>query len=508
MRALLAVPVVCSLACEQPQKQQPAPTLLAVPLPDLAGADPSVRQQLMAGRRALDAELAASARGPELAGAFGRMGQLYHTYDMLEPAEVCYRNAHELAPDSYRWLAHLGAVYQKRGRLAEAAEAYRAALVSGPPEASLLLHLGQVELARNDPRVAGEQFSAALEADPSCTAALFGLGEAARAEGDYAAAAEHFRRTLEAQPEATQVHYPLGQTLLRLGHKEEGEDQLRRAAGREVSAGAVPGCADPLDAELAELKTGVAAHLRLAREANYAGDVVRELDEYRKAVAADPGDAVARQGLGSGLFRSGAFEEAHLEYAEAQRLSPESPGLHSDLGIVAVRLSRLEDAERHFRRALELDPDSVLYRLQLASLARRRGRCAEAIALFDAVLATEPANRQARSQRALCLAQLGRQAEAASELANLIEEQPPEAPAERLQVAALLLSLGGSETALGHFRAVLARPAPAQVHARAHLLIGQVHLGRGEAQRAAESFGAAVRLDPGLAEEVTALERQ
>jgi len=75
-------PILAALACA------PDPdvfsTLAPVPEPSVFTAEPLVRAQLAAERLALDELLATATEDPAQVGAaFGRMGQLYHAYDLL-----------------------------------------------------------------------------------------------------------------------------------------------------------------------------------------------------------------------------------------------------------------------------------------------------------------------------------------------------------------------------------------------------------------------------------------
>ena len=494
-KALSLAALACFVACS-PGSRDADTELEPVPQAAVKGSEELVRLQLAEARQALEAAVAHRSSAEELAATFGATGLLFHSYDLLEPAAACYRNAHRLMPSDYRWLYYLGSIYQRRGRFEEAAQVLQAALELQPQDPALLLRLGQTDLARGKSGAAQRRFSAALATEPACHAARFGLGQAAAAVGKDASAAEHFRRTLAKQPEALQVHYPLAQILLRLGRHQEARVHLERATSRAVSVGGRPTCPDPLDAQLAELESGAVAHLRRALMAANAGNNEREIAGYRKAVEIAPDDPVARQSLGSVLLRAGKVGEAYLQYAEAVRLRPRDPNLHSDLGVIAVRLGNLDEAERHLRRALDLLPESTYFQLQVASVVQRLGGCAEAVELHDRILVAEPWNRQARLQRALCLARLGRSDEAAQELGGMIDLEPPEDPSERLQLASLFLSVGDLKRALRHSEAVLVLEAPAGIKARAHLLIGQVRLRRGDRAGAAESFGAAAKLDP------------
>ncbi|MEM7584891.1 MAG: tetratricopeptide repeat protein [Acidobacteriota bacterium] len=507
-RLLGSVVLACALAlaCGEPQPPE-LETLETPPTPDLSAVEASVQQQLSEARARLDERQASGAEAAELAREFGRMGQLYHAYDLLPPAAACYRNALILEPQQPQWLYHLAGVYQRQGQLDASVELLNEALTKAPGNAPVHLRLGRVELARSRPTEARAHFEAALRADPACGAARYGLGEAARAAGDLEGAAEHFRQTLEDQPYAEQVLYPLGQTLLRLGQQEEGQQYLDRSAARRISVGGRPTCGDPWDEELSGLTRSAAAHLTRGLHATYNGRLDDALEEYRKALALAPEDPVVHQSLGSAYVASKQLEKALEHYREAVRLAPSDPGLAHDLGIVASQLGRLDDARESLEKALELQPGLQPARLRLAAIEQRAGRHERAIQLFDQTLAADPSIPRARMQRAISLLQLGRRGEAIEEVGRVVDDEPPTDPTERLQLAMLLATLGDLPRADRHFQAVLALDAPASIHAMTHLRMGQLRILTGDRAGAIASLQSALELQPGLQEAEAALAR-
>ena len=61
-----------------------------MPAPDLASADPAVREQIAEKRAALDAALERAGSEPAVAAdAYGDLGLTYLLYDFLDAAGVC-----------------------------------------------------------------------------------------------------------------------------------------------------------------------------------------------------------------------------------------------------------------------------------------------------------------------------------------------------------------------------------------------------------------------------------
>ena len=151
-----------------------------VPYPNLSAMEESVRKQL----EDFQDELKALIQRPgspsrQVAQAYGRMGNLYQTYDLLEPAEACYRNALQLAPQDFRWPYYLALLYEAGGDLEKAGAHYQKVLTLQPNDLATVLGLAGAELDQGRPEAAQKRFEQALELDPASAAALVGLGEIA-----------------------------------------------------------------------------------------------------------------------------------------------------------------------------------------------------------------------------------------------------------------------------------------------------------------------------------------
>ena len=432
--------------------------LLPVPGPSLVGMEASVQAQLSAGLadlRALRDRPGVSE--PELAEAFGGMGQIYLAYDLVAPAEACLRNAHQLAPADFRWPYLLGAMYQNERRIDRALASYQAALALRPDDLPALIRTGNVHLNRDQPELAGRYFERALALGGPSAPALAGLAKAAAALGELDAAVRHFEAALEAQPEASGLHYPLAITLRELGRLEEARQHLAQRG--DVN----PPFPDPLMQGLLRLATGAGVHLMYGHRALRLGNVDAAAQRFRRAVAANGRSAPAHQALGAALAKQGDAEGAIRHYSASLALDPENPALHYNLGTILVDGGQDEQAVRHFQAALALAPDYHNARYNLAAALARRDRSEAAEGHYRKLLAIDPTDLGTRFYLAQTLRQLGRQREAAEQLAGLVEEDPGRLRA-RLALGAVLTVTGDTEGASAQFRAVLERPSaePAQ----------------------------------------------
>jgi hypothetical protein len=86
---------------------------------------------------------------------------------------------------------------------------------------------------------------------------------------------------------------------------------------------------------------------RVQADASKLGPAVQS---FREAVAADPGNASAHNGLGAALGSQGRYEEAIPHFRRAVEIQPTYSEAHNNLGKALQAQGRLEEAIPHFRR--------------------------------------------------------------------------------------------------------------------------------------------------------------
>ena len=148
-----------------------------------------------------------SARG--LSEVYGLLGRVYQAYSLLPTAEAAYRNAHQLAPQEYRWAYLLGSVCQAAGRADDAIKYYRLAQQLRADYLPTPVNLGQLYLQQNRLEEATNAYQTALKLNAECTAAQYGLGQIALSRRNYAEALKFFKQALAAAPGANRIHYSL-----------------------------------------------------------------------------------------------------------------------------------------------------------------------------------------------------------------------------------------------------------------------------------------------------------
>ena len=118
--------------------------------------------------------------------------------------------------------------------------------------------------------------------------------------------------------------------------------------------------------------------------------------EFKRAIALQPGSAVAHLLLGQAYLTTGRAEwiaEAKAEFQQARALDPRLALAGFYIAKIDLELGRLEAADRELSRGLELSPDAPHLLALLAEVRRRKGKPEEAVALASkAVAAADAAN--------------------------------------------------------------------------------------------------------------------
>lgn len=354
-----------------------------------------MREQVLGLQAALDRSAASGLSAGPLSEVYGRLGQAYHGYRLLGPAECCYRNALLLAPKDPRWTYLLADVCRLDGRLQDAELHYRQALALDPRLLAAHVRLGDAYVQQNRLEAAQRAYEAALSLDLSCAAALAGLGQVALSRKDYAGAVARFEAALALVPAANRLHIPLAMAYRGLGEVPKAiQHLLQRGA-----VGVTP--PDPLLDEVQALAQGERLAVLRGRNAFQAGRYAEAAAEFRKAVEAEPESVPARVNLGSALGLLGDTAGAIEQYREALRLDPKLASAHFNLGALLGKQGRLDEAAGHFEAALASNPDDLQAHLELAAVRNKAGRCADAVAALRRALALAERLGEARTAQGL-----------------------------------------------------------------------------------------------------------
>ena len=438
--ALLVLLLAVSLAA------QPRPALDTVPRPALDALEAPARLQVEQQQAALDAALGKpDLPAPELARAFGELGQLYLLYDLPEPAAACFANAGRLVPADVRPHYYAAVALGETGRFDEAAASLERALALAPDDVPALVRLGNVRFEQNRLDEAERAFQRALELGGAPAAARYGLGRIAAARRDDAAARDHFEAVLGLQPWASAVHHPLAMAYRGLGDLEKAKAHLAESGKEPVAF------RDPLVESLARLNKSARLHVSRGNDARRKGFTTLAIEEYRAALAIEPGNATTRYNLGTVLAAAGDAAGAVAELRAALAIEPGHADARYNLATALGAAGRFAEAAAEYALLLERRPDDVGARLQRGMALAELGRHEEAVAEIEVARrrATPADAERLRLTEALAAARFGlggflgragRYREAAAAFAAVVAERPDHAPAHLGRANALLLA--------------------------------------------------------------------
>ena len=388
-----------------------------------------------------------------------------------------------VGPTIWRWRS------QTHGENEAAAQGFREAIALDPQNLPARVRLGEVLLDAGDPEAAREALEQALELDPDCALAHYFLARSAVARGEPAEAVEHFERTAQLQPTASVFRYPFAQALSALGRTAEAAEQIELMGSEEVR---LP---DPNMVALEDLHAGAAAFIRRGARAQIDGAWEAAREEYRKAVAADPNNPEARQGLAASMAQLGDLEGALDQYRKALELGEGNALVRFNLAGALALTGRQGEAVEQYRRVLEIDPNHREAPFNLARVLAEDGRGQEAEQAYRDILRRRPNSVRAHRELAAVLAGGGDVA-AARQLLNqalALDLTAAEVGRIRLEMAELVARHGDTAEGLALFReAAEENPEDPSIWFRLANLSGQ----HGRFGEAAAAYRKVLELDP------------
>ncbi|MCY2959995.1 MAG: tetratricopeptide repeat protein [Planctomycetota bacterium] len=197
------------------------------------------------------------------------------------------------------------------------------------------------------------------------------VGDAYMAESSWSPAADRYE--LAARLGARGAAARRANALLRLGRGPEALEALRRAVA-----------ADPANA---------VARRGLAIALVESGDLPGARREFETAIASDPNDWEANSGLGNVLLALGDTQGAIVRQRRAIELSPGFANAHANLGRALEAQGDAAAAELAFREALRIDADSTNAAGGLSDLLIAGKRWREGLDVLRAWVRRSPSDR-------------------------------------------------------------------------------------------------------------------
>ena len=356
-----------------------------VPEPPLEGLEEAVRERLAAARDGLLAaiEVGESSEG-QLAELYGNTGMVFNAHHSFEVAEVCYRNASELAPEEDEWVYLLGFLYQDTGRFEEAVASYSRVLELVPDDPLASLRLGESLLNLNLLLEAEPHLLLAAKVTGLQAAALAGLGKIEMARGNLEGAEANYLEAIELQPDADQLYYPLSLVLRRLGRVDEARLKISLGGNSKVTA------RDSRLAKVGSMTVSSEMFMTSGARAIKAGRLDQAALSFRGAIAARPENARAHLNLAVVLRQLGDLEAAEESARTALAHQPDYFFGHFNLGEILELQGDVEGAEAEYTIALSLDSKHIKANQKMAALRMRRRDFQGAIGHYEVVIEAAP----------------------------------------------------------------------------------------------------------------------
>lgn len=196
--------------------------------------------------------------------------------------------------------------------------------------------------------------------------------------------------------------------------------------------------------------------------------------------------------LGQERQQSYDMANAGKWFSRALAANPNEARAWNGLGTCYRLDGRLDDAQRAFAKAVELKPRYALALFNLAALEASRGHADKAIGLFEQGLALQPYNDKAHNDLAMLYARRGDLQQARDHLATA-RRQNPAVLDVRVNLGEVLLALDDVEGAMAE---LLEASQMAPRHARTYALMGLAMIRAGREGESEGYFRAAQELEP------------
>jgi TolB-like protein len=196
-------------------------------------------------------------------------------------------------------------------------------------------------------------------------------------------AIEHYEAALRLDPTYAPAYAALADCYNQLGTVlvNGGSPRVWRPKATEAAIKALQ-----IDPDLAE------AHATLGYVQHYDWRWEEAERSFRRAIALNPSNALARIWYSNFLSSRVRFDEAVREVLTARDLDPLSLIVSTNVGWVFYRARRNDEAIAEFQRGLTLDPAYVQAHMRLAGAYQYAGRHEEAIAESETVVRLSPGN--------------------------------------------------------------------------------------------------------------------
>jgi tetratricopeptide (TPR) repeat protein len=261
---------------------------------------------------------------------------------------------------------------------------------------------------------------------------------------------------------------------------------VRDGISGQTDAGLKAGATSPLPA-----KADSRSILVRAIQLHQSGDFDGAISEYRRYLALDPQNFVARANLGAALAHQGKYTEAITEYEDALKVRPGNPEVEVNLALAHYKALELNDAVRELLPLHTMEPANLQIGLLLGDCYFRLGEYRKAAGLLAPLEAAQPQQRALNYLLGMSLIRDG-QIKQGEVLVNEILRNG-DSPEAHLMLGEARLDVNDTPGAIDELSRALKLDPNVPL---AHWLYGKALLESGHRDQAMQAFHQELAIDP------------
>jgi tetratricopeptide (TPR) repeat protein len=288
-------------------------------------------------------------------------------------------------------------------KLPQAAAKFERAVKLDPDAANAWNGLGWARFNSGDSEAAVAAFEKCVELEPDHPAGLNGLGQLYLSWREYDKAEKFLTKASQNAPAAW---FGLARLYMLTGDYDEAQKWIAKALSQQ-----------PSDESLQKLQAA-------AKQRKLPDDLRRLIEPPGKPDDSPAGKAAA---AGWRQFNQGQFRLAERNFRRALAKDPENLAAMNGLGFILLNSGKMADAKAHFEKYLKLEPDAPGPMNGLARCLKTEGKVDEAIALWEKMHKLYPGPNAAAVGLAQTYAERGDHAKAIPFFEALVKAQPDNA---------------------------------------------------------------------------------
>jgi tetratricopeptide (TPR) repeat protein len=355
----------------------------------------------------------------------GKLGMAFQCYGKYELAEICYRRARELAPQSFRWAYYLGNVEAWTGKSGDGIQNIREALKLDARYTPARVRLGDLLFQTGDLDSSLRAYEESVQRDPRLASAHLGRGRVLAERANWSQAIESYLRACELFQNYAAAHYALAMAYRKTGEAAKAQEHLQLY---ERYKDASQPSEDRLMNDVKSLYVGGLSHFAKGSSLVREGRTNEAVAEFESALRVNPRLVMAHVNLIAIYGDLGRRDKAEQHFREAVALDPGWAEAYFNWGLLLARERKTAEAATAFQKAIEVNPQYTDAHLQLGSLLDDNARSSEAQEHFRLALENGTNIRQAHFLLGRSLIRTGQWADAIQHLLETINVDDDKTP--------------------------------------------------------------------------------